>query len=199
MFTGIIEGLGKVVKIEPEKGNIHFYIEAPFTSELKPDQSVSHNGACLTVTQVFDSCYTVTLIEETLNKTCLGKVGVGDFLNIERAMPASGRFDGHIVQGHVDQTGICSGIEARDGSTVFNFEYDPDKGNLTVEKGSICVNGVSLTVVDSKPGFFSVHIIPFTLTHTNFKDLQKGDVVNLEFDIVGKYIQRMLKGGYLDR
>lgn len=194
MFTGIVEGLGKVQEIKTERGNRHFRLTCPFQSELKVDQSLSHQGVCLTVTQVGENGYWVTAIDETLQKTNLGALQVGQRVNLERCMPAHGRFDGHVVQGHVDQTGICTSIEDRNGSWLIGFQYDTSKGNITVSKGSICVNGVSLTVVDSEEGYFSVAIIPFTWEHTSFQFLQPEMVVNLEFDIVGKYIQKILAG-----
>lgn len=192
MFTGIVESLGKIEKIEKENGNIHFYLTSSFTSELKIDQSLAHNGVCLTVVDIKDSTYKVTAIQETLDKTNLQFWSVGDFVNLERCMPANGRFDGHIVQGHVDQTGVCDKVEDQNGSWKFWFSYDASKNNLTVEKGSICINGTSLTVVDSEKGTFSVCIIPYTFENTVFKHIKAGTVVNLEFDIVGKYIAKML-------
>ena len=193
MFTGIIECTGKVVEIKSEKNNLHFYIEAPFTSELKIDQSVAHNGVCLTVTELNSSIYAVTAIQETLQKTNLGQLKVGDKINLERCMLMNGRLDGHIVQGHVDQTGICTAVEEQNGSWFFTFEYDSTAKNITVEKGSITVNGVSLTVVNSGKSEFSVAIIPYTFEHTNFHQIKKGDAVNLEFDIVGKYVAILLQ------
>ncbi|MBL0047314.1 MAG: riboflavin synthase [Bacteroidetes bacterium] len=193
MFTGIIECLGKVVEIKNEKNNIHFFIDAPFTSELKVDQSVAHNGVCLTVTEINKSIYSVTAIQETLQKTNLGQLKIGDKINLERCMLMNGRLDGHIVQGHVDQTGICKAVEEQNGSWFFTFEYDSTAKNITVEKGSITVNGVSLTVVNSGKSEFSVAIIPYTFEHTNFHQLKKGDTVNLEFDIVGKYVAKLLQ------
>lgn len=195
MFTGIIETTGLVAGIEAEGTNLTFRIESLMASELKIDQSVSHNGVCLTVTSVSDGSYTVTAVDETLQKTNLGQLQIGDRVNLERCMPANGRFDGHIVQGHVDQTGVCTYVEDLNGSWLFDFQYDPDlAGNVTVEKGSICINGVSLTVFNSHHDGFRVTIIPYTHEHTNFKDLKPRDVVNLEFDIVGKYIKKMLSG-----
>ncbi len=193
MFTGIIECLAKIVEIRNDKNNIHFYLDAPFTQELKVDQSIAHNGVCLTVTEIKNSIYTVTAIQETLQKTNLGKCNVGDVINLERCMLMNGRLDGHIVQGHVDQTGICKGIEEQNGSWFFSFEYASDSKNITVEKGSITVNGVSLTVVNSNPAGFSVAIIPYTYEHTNFRQLKIGDSVNLEFDIIGKYVAKLLE------
>lgn len=200
MFTGIVETTGRVMAIEPEGTNLTFRIASDLTPELKIDQSVSHNGVCLTVTSVADDSYTVTAVDETLRKTNLGRVGVGDRVNLERCMPANGRFDGHIVQGHVDQTGVCTGVQDVNGSWLFDFRYDPSEmadpanRNVTVEKGSICINGVSLTVFDSRDDSFRVTIIPYTYEHTTFGDLRVGDPVNLEFDIVGKYIKKMLAG-----
>lgn len=192
MFTGIVETVGQVTAIDAEGTNLTFHIDSPITPELKIDQSVSHNGVCLTVTSVADRTYTVTAVDETLKKTNLGQVGVGDWVNLERCMPATGRFDGHIVQGHVDQTGTCVNVQDVGGSWLFDFQYDPMVGNITVEKGSICINGVSLTVFDSRDDGFRVTIIPYTYEHTTFRNLRPGDIVNLEFDIVGKYIKKML-------
>ncbi|MCK8490787.1 MULTISPECIES: riboflavin synthase [Spirosoma] len=195
MFTGIIESTGLVAGIESEGTNLTFRIESTMASELKIDQSVSHNGVCLTVTSVADGSYTVTAVDETLKKTNLGNLQVGAQVNLERCMPANGRFDGHIVQGHVDQTGICTSVQDLNGSWLFDFQYDPNlAGNVTVEKGSICINGVSLTVFNSHDDGFRVTIIPYTYEHTNFRDLKPGDIVNLEFDVVGKYIKKMLVG-----
>jgi riboflavin synthase len=192
MFTGIIEGLSKVEAIENENSNVHFTFSCAFTHELKIDQSVSHNGVCLTVVKIAGNAYTVTAIDETLQKTNLGNLKVGDHVNLERCMPANGRFDGHIVQGHVDQTGVVSAIVDNNGSWTYVIEYDNKSGNVTVEKGSITINGTSLTVVDSREDCFSVCIIPYTFENTVFKHLRVNDVVNLEFDIVGKYVARLL-------
>jgi len=194
MFTGIIETLGRVVSVEALQGNLRFTIEASFTGELRPDESVSHNGVCLTITNVNRqyNTFEVTAIEETLTKTNLGTLKAGDFVNLERAMPASGRFDGHVVQGHVDQTGVCTNVVNKDGSWVYTFEFDPSKNGIVVEKGSICVNGISLTVINAGKNTFSVAIIPYTYEHTNIKFVEKGAIVNLEFDILGKYIQKIL-------
>lgn len=192
MFTGIVESVGKLEAILADEGNIHFWFSCPFTNELKIDQSLSHNGCCLTVVEIKNNLYRVTAIDETLKKTNLSSLKIGDSVNLERCMLASGRFDGHIVQGHVDQKGVCEKIREENGSWKFTFSYECETGNLTVEKGSICVNGVSLTVVDSTPGKFSVCIIPYTYENTNFKFLNTGDFVNLEFDIIGKYIQSIL-------
>ena len=193
MFTGIIEALGQIESIETEGDNIHITLSSPISEALKIDQSVSHNGVCLTVVKQEDNTHTVTAIRETLLKTNLKGWTVGQRVNLERCMPANGRFDGHIVQGHVDQTAQCVEVQEENGSWRYRFVFDTAAGNLVVEKGSICVNGVSLTVVDAADGAFSVAIIPYTYEHTNFHALQVGSEVNLEFDIVGKYIQRMLK------
>lgn len=193
MFTGIVEALARVEEIRTEGSNVHFTLSCPFTSELKIDQSLSHNGVCLTVVKIDAHLYTVTAIDETLQKTNLGKLKAGDQVNIERCMPANGRFDGHIVQGHVDQTAVCKSVTDNNGSWTYVFEYDSSQGNITVEKGSITVNGTSLTVVDSKDHSFSVCIIPYTYENTVFRSLSAGDTVNLEFDIVGKYIAKLLK------
>lgn len=192
MFTGIIEDLGEIVRIETEKSNVHLFLRSKFTSELKIDQSVSHNGVCLTVVDIQEDIYKVTAIAETLAKTNLGTLQVGDIVNLERGMLLNTRLDGHIVQGHVDQTGTCIGIKDENGSVRFTFSHDTTNGNVTIEKGSITVNGVSLTVVDSSENQFSVAIIPYTLEHTNFKDLKVGSVVNLEFDVIGKYVAKLL-------
>ncbi len=193
MFTGIIEGLAKLEHIETENTNVHFTFSCGFTHELKIDQSVAHNGVCLTVVKIAGNQYTVTAIDETLQKTNLGTLNIGDMVNLERCMPANGRFDGHIVQGHVDQTGIVNAITDNKGSWTYVIEYDSKLGNVTVEKGSITINGTSLTVVDSREDSFSVCIIPYTFENTVFKNLKANDVVNLEFDIVGKYVARLLK------
>jgi riboflavin synthase len=194
MFTGIIEDTGRIKNIVPEGSNIHFDIISDLASALKIDQSLSHNGVCLTVVAVNTDEYRVTAIDETLQKSNLGKLNEGDLVNLERCMSAGGRFDGHIVQGHVDQTGKLLSVDAIDGSWIFTFSYDTEQGNITVEKGSICINGTSLTCFNSKEGLFSVAIIPYTYENTNFHLLQPGDMVNLEFDIIGKYIQRVIKG-----
>jgi riboflavin synthase len=192
MFTGIIETLAKVGKIEKENSNVHFTFSSAVTRELKIDQSVAHNGVCLTVVDVNGNNHTVTAIDETLKKTNLSFLKVGDHVNIERCMPANGRFDGHIVQGHVDTTAICKSVSDLKGSREFVFEHEKNKNFITVEKGSITINGVSLTVVDSGDTYFSVHIIPYTFEHTNFKEIKPGSMVNLEFDIVGKYVARLM-------
>jgi riboflavin synthase len=192
MFTGIIETLGTVIKIDIEGTNKNFCIESGISRELKVDQSISHNGVCLTVTRSEGGRHWVTAIDETLQKSSLGKWEEGDLVNLERCMIANGRFDGHIVQGHVDQPGICKSIKEMDGSWIFDFEYDPAVGNMTVEKGSLTVNGVSLTCFNSRDNGFTVAIIPYTYHHTNFQKLMPGDIVNLEFDIIGKYVKRLL-------
>ena len=191
MFTGIIEDLGSVIKLEREQENLHLTIQSKITNELKIDQSVSHNGICLTVVHIEGDTYTVTAIKETLDKTNLGDLKTGDQVNIERAMKLGDRLDGHIVQGHVDQTAVCKSVKEVDGSWFFTFEYDKALNNITIEKGSITVNGVSLTVVNSETNRFSVAIIPYTYEHTNFNTFVAGTVVNLEFDVVGKYIKRL--------
>lgn len=192
MFTGIVESLGRLEKISEKGSNKTFTFSCGFTSELKIDQSLAHNGVCLTVVSIDGNKYSVTAIKETLEKTSLGNLKNDDLVNLERCLKADGRFDGHIVQGHVDQTGICKEIKDLNGSFEFVFEYDETKGNVTVEKGSICVNGISLTVVRSEKNLFSVHVIPYTFENTNFKFLKVNDPVNLEFDIVGKYIKKMI-------
>jgi len=194
MFTGIIEALGKVETIEKEGGNVHFTISAPFVPELKVDQSVAHNGTCLTITKIVDNkSYKVTAIDETLQKTNLGKWQVGDLINLERCVKADGFLDGHIVQGHVDQTAVCESVEETDGSWKFHFKYSSPQAALTVAKGSICVNGVSLTVVDDLKDGFSVAIIPYTFEHTNFHSIKPGSMVNIEFDIIGKYVAKLMQ------
>ncbi len=193
MFTGIVENIAIVEKIEKEGSNLHFWLNCDFTNELKIDQSISHNGVCLTVVEISGSVYKVTAIDETLKKTNLGQVAVGSKVNLERCMRLNDRLDGHIVQGHVDQTGVLTDIQNENGSYLLNFQYDENStGNVTVPKGSICVNGVSLTVVHSQIGEFSVAIIPYTWENTNFHTLKPGESVNLEFDIIGKYIQRLM-------
>ncbi len=190
MFTGIIEDLGEIVKIERDKNNIHFTLTCSFTSALKIDQSLSHEGVCLTVIDIYANEYTVTAIEETLKKTTLAHWEVGKKVNLERCMPANGRFDGHIVQGHIDAVAVCESIKEKGGSWAFCFSYSTQ--DVTVEKGSVTVNGVSLTVVDSGKNDFTVHIIPYTYEHTSFHQLKVGQEVNIEFDIVGKYIAKLL-------
>ncbi len=194
MFTGIVETTARVVKIEKDRGNIHFTMETPIADQMKVDQSVSHDGVCLTIVKVDKqkNHYTVTAIQETLEKTNMRTWEVGYRVNLERCMKLDGRLDGHIVQGHVDQTASCTRVEEFDGSWKFYFEYHRGPKNITVEKGSISVNGVSLTVVDSEPGMFSVAIIPYTYEQTNFGDFKVGSVVNLEFDIIGKYVAKLL-------
>lgn len=191
MFTGIIETLGRIEKLEREQENLHITISSSLTPELKIDQSVSHNGVCLTVVAITDQTYTVTAIRETLEKTNLQDWQQNDLINLERGMRLGDRLDGHIVQGHVDQTGICESIVEENGSWRYTFSYDPKLHNITIEKGSVTVNGVSLTVVDSKEGAFSVAIIPYTHEHTNFSTFKTGTRVNLEFDVVGKYVARL--------
>ena len=191
MFTGIIETLGKVQDIKNENTNVHISVQSAITHELKIDQSVAHNGVCLTVIAIENDIYTVTAIDETIKKTNLGFWKKGDSLNLERAMLLGSRLDGHIVQGHVDQIGVCKSVLETKGSWYYTFEYDANMNNITIEKGSITVNGVSLTVVDSKPNQFSVAIIPYTYEHTNFKDFKIGTVINLEFDVIGKYVSRL--------
>ncbi|QNK76881.1 riboflavin synthase [Winogradskyella sp. PAMC22761] len=191
MFTGIIEDLGRIEKLKKEDGNLHVTVHSSITNELKIDQSVAHNGVCLTVVNIDGETYTVTAIQETLDKTNLGLLKENDTVNIERAMKLSDRLDGHIVQGHVDQTAKCINILEKEGSWVFTFEYDKNLNNITIEKGSITVNGVSLTVVNSKLNSFSVAIIPYTYNHTTFKYIKNGDTINLEFDVIGKYVKRL--------
>jgi riboflavin synthase len=192
MFSGIIEEAATVVSIEKDKENLHIKIAPTFINELKIDQSISHNGVCLTVVKKDENSYTVTAIKETLDKSNLGLLKPGDKVNLERSMLMNGRIDGHIVQGHVDQTAICTNVKEEKGSWVFSFEYDPKPGNITVEKGSVSVNGVSLTVVNSSPNAFDVAIIPYTYQYTNFHQISKSTIVNLEFDIIGKYITRIV-------
>lgn len=198
MFSGIVEEAAKVVAIEKEKGNIHITMECSFVNELKIDQSVAHNGVCLTVVKKTGKTYTVTAVQETLDRSNLGDLEPGSLVNLERSMIMNGRLDGHIVQGHVDQTAVCTKVEEADGSWYYTFEYpfNPEmarQGYLTVEKGSVCVNGVSLTVCNSQQNSFQVAIIPYTHDHTNFCQIEEGTVVNLEFDIVGKYISKMMQ------
>lgn len=191
MFTGIIESLGTVKELRHDQDNLHLTISSAITPDLKIDQSVSHNGVCLTVVAIDSDSYTVTAIRETIEKTNLGDWKTGDSVNLERAMKLGDRLDGHIVQGHVDQTGICVSVENANGSWYYTFEYDEKLNNLTIEKGSITVNGVSLTVVNSKQNQFSVAIIPYTYEHTNFKNFEVGTKINLEFDVIGKYVARL--------
>ena len=192
MFTGIIEDLGILKKIEKDGGNINLYFKSKLTQELKIDQSLSHNGVCLTVVSVVNDIYKVTAVKETLKKSSLGELKVSSIVNLERAMKSNARLDGHYVQGHVDQIGKCLNVKETEGSWYYEFEYDKTSSNITIEKGSIAVNGVSLTVVDSKLDSFSVAIIPYTYNNTNFKKIQKGDIVNIEFDMIGKYISKIL-------
>lgn len=197
MFSGIVEDAATVVALERDKGNLHLTLKCSFTHELKIDQSVAHNGVCLTVVNINGERYTVTAIQETLDKSNLGLLKVGDKVNLERSMLMNGRLDGHIVQGHVDQTAECVELKEADGSWYYTFRYDIDKekasqGYMTVEKGSVCVNGVSLTVVNSRDDRFSVAIIPYTYEFTNFHQIKPGTIVNLEFDILGKYISRLM-------
>ena len=196
MFSGIVEETAKIVKIEQDKTNFHFYLTCSFADQLKIDQSVAHNGVCLTVVDVnkTDKIYKVTAVQETLDKSNMGHMKEGDKVNIERSMTMDKLLDGHMVQGHVDQTAICTEIKEADGSWYFTFQYDRTKGNITVEKGSVSVNGVSLTVVNSRDDKFSVAIIPFTYDVTNFHTFKIGSVINLEFDIIGKYIQKIMAG-----
>lgn len=193
MFTGIVENTGIVTRIETDQNNKHFWLKCDFTNELKIDQSLSHNGVCLTIVEILSDEYKVTAIDETLNKTNLNDLKIRDLVNLERCMKLNDRLDGHIVQGHVDQTGILKSIEDFDGSYLLTINYDENNsGNVTVPKGSICMNGISLTIVDSSVGEFSVAIIPYTWEHTNLKNLKSGNIVNLEFDILGKYIKRLM-------
>ncbi len=193
MFSGIVEEAARVVALKQERENLHITMECSFVDELKIDQSIAHNGVCLTVVELNDNTFTVTAIKETLIKSNLGQLKVGNKVNLERSMKPDSLLDGHIVQGHVDQTAVCQSVEEADGSWYYTFEYDPSKGNLTVEKGSISVNGVSLTVVNSQENSFQVAIIPYTYEMTNFHEIKKGTVVNLEFDIIGKYIAKIVK------
>ena len=191
MFTGIIEDLGTIEKLQKEGGNLNLTISSSITTELKIDQSIAHNGVCLTIVDIDSEKYTVTAIQETLDKTNLGILDKGDKVNLERAMKLGDRLDGHIVQGHVDQTGTCISVIEENGSWIYTFEYGSEKDNITIEKGSITINGVSLTVVNSKLNEFSVAIIPYTYEHTTFHSIKEGDKVNLEFDVIGKYIKRL--------
>lgn len=192
MFTGIIEAVGIIKHVVNDQTNKQFEVISPISNELRVDQSVSHNGVCLTVTKVENGAHWVTAVDETLKKTNLGKFMQGNVVNLERCMIANGRFDGHVVQGHVDQVGTCTAVKEVGGSWIYDFEYDPLLGNITVEKGSISINGVSLTCFNSRDNGFTVTIIPYTYEHTNFNQLKVGDTVNLEFDIIGKYVQRIL-------
>ncbi|TRO67413.1 riboflavin synthase [Christiangramia sabulilitoris] len=191
MFTGIVEEIGKITNLSKSGSNLDITVKAKMTPELKIDQSIAHNGTCLTVVSINGDEYTITAVKETLDKTNLGSLATGDPVNLERGMKLGDRLDGHIVQGHVDQTASCKRIIEANGSWEFTFKYDPAIGNITIEKGSITVNGVSLTVVNSKKDEFSVAIIPYTYEHTTFKNLKEGDIVNLEFDVIGKYVKRI--------
>ncbi|MEI6576675.1 MAG: riboflavin synthase [Bacteroidota bacterium] len=195
MFTGIVEALAKVVAIEKDRGNVHFTLQASITKDLHIDQSLSHDGVCLTIVKVFPELgqYVVTAVQETLDRSNLSTWLEGTEVNLERSMKMDGRFDGHMVQGHVDQTARCIKVEEPEGSWKYFFEYDAEKGNITVQKGSITVNGTSLTVVDSGKDFFSVAIIPYTFDHTNFHNFKPGSIVNLEFDVIGKYIAKIMQ------
>ena len=193
MFTGIIETLGIISDIKKDQGNVHLTIQTNITNELKIDQSVAHNGVCLTVVDINNDEYTVTAIKETLDKTSIVKLQMGDKVNLERAMKLGDRLDGHIVQGHVDQTAICTHLKEEKGSWVFTFKYDSTLSNITIEKGSITINGTSLTVVNSKTDTFSVAIIPYTYKHTNFNTFRPGTIVNLEFDVLGKYVAKLVE------
>ena len=192
MFTGIIEEIGVVSNLKKELDNLHISIKSNITNELKIDQSVAHNGVCLTVIAINDNEYIVTAIKETLDKTSLNTLAIDDKVNLERAMKLGDRLDGHIVQGHVDQTGICTHVKEENGSWIFSFNYDSKLNNITIEKGSITINGTSLTVVNSKEDTFSVAIIPYTYEHTNFNTFKKGTIVNLEFDVLGKYVSKLV-------
>ena len=194
MFTGIIESMGEIISLTSEGSNVHIEVKSTITGELKIDQSLAHNGVCLTVVGINDNNYIVTAIKETLDKSNIGGLKIGNFVNLERSMKLEERLDGHIVQGHVDQTAICINIVKEKGSTYYTFQYEDLYDNITIEKGSVTVNGVSLTVVGSKENEFSVAIIPYTVEHTNFKEFKKGTKVNLEFDVVGKYIKRLTQG-----
>lgn len=198
MFSGIVEDAAQIVALKSDKGNLHLTLKCTFTDELRIDQSIAHNGVCLTVVSIVDDTYTVTAIKETLDRSNLGLLKVGNKVNVERSMLMNARLDGHIVQGHVDQTAVCTEVKEADGSWYYTFEYVFNKemaqqGYMTVEKGSVCVNGVSLTVCNSKESSFQVAIIPYTHDHTNFNQIEVGTVVNLEFDIVGKYISKMMQ------
>ncbi|HET8829951.1 MAG TPA: riboflavin synthase [Pelobium sp.] len=192
MFTGIIETLGTITHLKKEQSNLHITVKSDISKDLKIDQSVAHNGVCLTVVDLNSDEHTVTAIDETLQKTNIGDLKVGDLINLERCMQMNGRLDGHIVQGHVDQTAKCTNLLEANGSWIFTFEYDATKGNVTVEKGSVCINGISLTVVNSGDNTFSVAIIPYTFEHTNLQNVKPGDFVNIEFDIIGKYVAKMM-------
>jgi len=192
MFTGIIEELGEIVELNREQDNLHITVKSKVSKELKIDQSLAHNGVCLTVVGLGENTHTITAIKETIDKSSIGKLNVGDKVNLERAMQLGARLDGHIVQGHVDQVAVCTEVVALEGSWIFTFSYEDTYNNLTIEKGSITVNGVSLTVVNSKEGAFSVAIIPYTYENTNFHQISINDTVNLEFDVIGKYVARLM-------
>lgn len=192
MFTGIIEELGEVVELNHEQDNLHITVKSDLSNELKIDQSLAHNGVCLTVVKLGNATHTITAIKETIDKSNIGNLKIGSKVNLERAMQLGARLDGHIVQGHVDQIAVCTKAETLDGSWMYTFSYDDTYNNLTIEKGSITVNGVSLTVVNSKPKSFSVAIIPYTQEHTNFHEFKEGTIVNLEFDVIGKYVARLM-------
>jgi riboflavin synthase len=193
MFTGIIEATGVVTDIKKESANLRLSISCPFINELKVDQSVSHNGVCLTVEKISGNSYEVVAVEETLKRSNLGKLNPGDLINLERSMKLGDRLDGHIVQGHVDETAVCNSVENRDGSWLYSFKLNAGSNNILIEKGSVSVNGVSLTVVDTAQNNFSVAIIPYTFEHTNFKTMKAGDTVNIEFDVIGKYVQKIME------
>jgi len=194
MFTGIIESMGEIISLTSEGSNVHIEVKSIITHELKIDQSLAHNGVCLTVVEINGNNYIVTAIKETLDKSNIGDLKVGNLVNLERSMKLQERLDGHIVQGHVDQTAICTNIIKEKGSAYYTFQYENTYNNVTIEKGSVTINGVSLTVVNSKENEFSVAIIPYTVAHTNFKEFKTGTKVNLEFDVVGKYIKRLTQG-----
>jgi riboflavin synthase len=193
MFTGIIERLGEVAALEKDRGNLHITLKTDLATAVRVDQSIAHNGVCLTVVDVQPGVYTVTAIAETLEKTNLGRLSPGNLMNLERAMVLGARLDGHLVQGHIDQTGICTRIEEEEGSWLFHFQYDESQQQFTIRKGSITIDGTSLTVVDSSPGLFSVAVIPYTFEHTCFHTYKKGTLVNLEFDMIGKYVARLME------
>ncbi len=192
MFTGIIESLGKIISSEKEAANLRLRISSSFLSELKTDQSISHNGVCLTVEKISGDTYEVVAIDETLQRSNLGNLKAGDFVNLERCLKIGDRLDGHLVQGHVDETVECKSVENKNGSWLFNFQLNSSSANLIVEKGSVTINGVSLTVVETEKDYFSTAIIPYTLENTNFQYLKPGDLVNIEFDIIGKYVRRII-------
>ena len=193
MFTGIIEELGEVTELVQDKDNLHITVKSKLSKDLKIDQSLAHNGVCLTVVKLGEGTHTITAIKETIDKSNIGKLNIGSKVNLERAMVLGARLDGHIVQGHVDQIAVCTEVKETEGSWLYTFSYDNTYSNITIEKGSITVNGVSLTVVNSKPGSFSVAIIPYTYEHTNFHQIKVNDTINLEFDVIGKYVTRLLE------